>query len=159
MRKFLIFVMIFWAAIVNVGAMMLCEKLAPESCAVPSHPYYINYGAISGCTGGNYMGSPVSTFEVWGGCATNPGTWGEIYIPTSITYALSASGSQRYCHCQIKSINGIAVPASNYWVFVDTFPTSYDAASCRTGCGAYCSGDRSANHLTFRTNLFNAMEM
>lgn len=149
-RKILIFFAMIFASI-DADGILLCEMDPVHTCTSYTLIYLVDYSTVSGCSGG---GSPVTTFEVWGGCGPNLGSGNYsnpvIQIPSGVQLAMVAAG--RYCYCQLKSVNGVAVPYSNKWIYCHP-PGS--PGSCQNGCASYCAGEATYNN-GFRTALFSA---
>jgi hypothetical protein len=136
---------------------VLCEKkIGPTSCSDRTKNHDVDYNTVSGCSGWNYNGSEVTTFDVWGGCSPNEGIGAFdnsiVQTPTGVKKATAAAG--KYCYCQIKSINGSAVASSPRWVFEHSFSSVSD---CVSSCAHDCALDARGNYAGFRFTLISAM--
>jgi hypothetical protein len=121
MKKLLIFCMAALLQTHDAGALLLCDGLtSPSSCVNYTFIEKVDYNRVYDCSGG----STVSEFEVYGGCSA---TVGDGYNdlpkiqskPADLVYSSNANEEQRqkYCYCQLKSINGIPVAQSALWVY------------------------------------------
>lgn len=136
--KFLIFC-IAMLTLCNARSMMLCEQY---TCASYDLGMKRNFKAIRGCVGAIYNNTPVSWFEVYGGCSYEPGIGGWSapvwQSPQVISLATGAAGHM--CYCALKSVNGVAV--SSLWYKSNNRIWEED-------CAHHCTDDCSYDAKTY----------
>jgi hypothetical protein len=129
---------------------------SPTSCTSYTSTASVNTNTVSGCTGGNdELGVGVSSFVIYGYCATSSGSGNYSSSPRTqacSTCSAATSGTGRYCYCRMYTINGISA-TTNSFVYVNDLS---NASNCKTNCTAYCASyAANSSYTAFRTALFS----